>query len=39
MQKLVVSWSGGKDSAMSLYELRRSKQYEVVGLLTTITSD
>ena len=39
MQKLVVSWSGGKDSAMSLYELRRSKQYEIVGLLTTVTSD
>src|SRR5271157_2046687 len=39
MQKLVVSWSGGKDSAMSLYELRRSKQYEVVGLLTTVTRD
>ena len=39
MQKLVLSWSGGKDSAMSLYELRRSKQYEVVGLLTTVTQD
>ena len=39
MQKLVLSWSGGKDSAMSLYELRRSKQYEVVGLLTTVTRD
>jgi uncharacterized protein (TIGR00290 family) len=39
MQKLVLSWSGGKDSAISLYELRRSKQYEVVGLLTTITRD
>ena len=24
---------------MSLYELRRNKQYEVVGLLTTVTSD
>jgi len=39
MQKLVVSWSGGKDSAMSLYELRCSNRYEVVGLLTTITQD
>ena len=39
MQKLVLSWSGGKDSAMSLYELRLSKQYEVVGLLTTVTQD
>jgi hypothetical protein len=24
---------------MSLYELRRNKQYEIVGLLTTVTSD
>jgi uncharacterized protein (TIGR00290 family) len=39
MQKLVLSWSGGKDSAMSLYELRCSNQYEVVGLLTTVTQD
>ena len=39
MQKLILSWSGGKDSAMSLYELRRGKQYEVVGLLTTVTKD
>jgi len=39
MQKLVLSWSGGKDSAMSLYELRRNKQYEIVGLLTTVTQD
>ena len=39
MQKLVISWSGGKDSAMSLYELRCSNQYEVVGLLTTVTQD
>jgi len=39
MQKLVLSWSGGKDSAMSLYELRRNRQYEVVGLLTTVTRD
>ena len=37
MQKLVLSWSGGKGSAMSLYELRRNKQYEIVGLLTTVT--
>jgi uncharacterized protein (TIGR00290 family) len=39
MQKLILSWSGGKDSAMSLYELRRGKRYEVVGLLTTVTQD
>ena len=39
MQKVILSWSGGKDCAMSLYELHRSKEYEVVGLLTTVTRD
>jgi len=31
-----VSWSGGKDSALSLYEIQRSRDYQVVSLLTTI---
>jgi uncharacterized protein (TIGR00290 family) len=35
-EKVVLSWSGGKDSAMALYELRRSERYEVVRLLTTV---
>ena len=39
MEKVVFSWSGGKDCAISLNELRRCKEYEVIGLLTTITSD
>lgn len=34
---VVLSWSGGKDSAMALYELSRSEQYEVVALLTTVS--
>ncbi|MFP5380250.1 MAG: hypothetical protein ACLGHP_10985, partial [Vicinamibacteria bacterium] len=29
-------WSGGKDSALALHELRRSPDLEVVGLLTTV---
>jgi uncharacterized protein (TIGR00290 family) len=41
MQKeAIVSWSGGKDSAMALYELQNNRQYNeflVSGLLTTIT--
>jgi uncharacterized protein (TIGR00290 family) len=37
-EKVVLSWSGGKDSAMALYELRRSHCYEVVSLLTTVAS-
>jgi len=39
MQKLILSWSGGKDCAMALYELQRKHEYEVAGLLTTITKD
>lgn len=35
--KVVMSWSGGKDSALALSELLRSSEIEVVGLLTTIS--
>ncbi len=35
-EKLVFSWSGGKDSALALHELRQSDRYEVVALLTTV---
>jgi uncharacterized protein (TIGR00290 family) len=34
---ILLSWSGGKDSALALHELRKSRQYEVVALLTTVT--
>jgi uncharacterized protein (TIGR00290 family) len=37
--KAIVSWSGGKDSAMALYEIRRAGDWEIQGLLTTITQD
>jgi len=33
---ILLSWSGGKDSAWALHLLRQQPQYEVVGLLTTI---
>lgn len=36
-EKVVLSWSGGKDSAFILYKLLKSPDYEVVSLLTTIT--
>jgi uncharacterized protein (TIGR00290 family) len=35
--KILLAWSGGKDSAMALYELRRMPEVEIVGLLTTVT--
>jgi len=38
-QQIYLSWSGGKDSALALFELSQSERYEVVGLLTTITKD
>lgn len=38
-EKIVLSWSGGKDSAMVLYEIRRSDRYEVVSLLTTVSEE
>lgn len=37
-KRVVVSWSGGKDSAWALYELRRDPLVEVVGLLTTVNA-
>lgn len=36
-QKILLAWSGGKDSALALDELLRIEDYEVVGLLTTLT--
>jgi uncharacterized protein (TIGR00290 family) len=36
-QKILLAWSGGKDSAMALHELRRMPDIDIVGLLTTVT--
>ena len=38
-EKVLFTWSGGKDSAMSLYELRKSHDYQIAALLTSITED
>jgi len=37
MEKVLFAWSGGKDSAISLYEIQKSRKYEILALLTTIT--
>jgi uncharacterized protein (TIGR00290 family) len=37
--KALISWSSGKDSAFSLYEVRRAGEFEVVGALTTVTEN
>ena len=36
-EKIILCWSGGKDSAFALYELKKSEQVEVVALVTTMT--
>jgi uncharacterized protein (TIGR00290 family) len=33
---ILLSWSGGKDSAWALHLLRKSLEFEVIGLLTTV---
>ena len=38
-EKVILSWSGGKDCALALHELGKSNGYEVAALLTTITRD
>jgi uncharacterized protein (TIGR00290 family) len=38
-EKLVLSWSGGKDSAMALHALLDDERYEVVGLLTSVAAE
>jgi len=38
-EKVIVAWSGGKDSALALYEILKSDSYEVLELLTTVTKD
>ena len=39
MERIALSWSGGKDSCMTLHELKQSDRYEVALLLTTVTRD
>lgn len=37
--KVIISWSGGKDSASSLYKIMNENELECVGLLTTFTKE
>jgi len=36
---VVMSWSGGKDSAVALHELLNATQYDVVALLTSVSEE
>jgi diphthamide synthase (EF-2-diphthine--ammonia ligase) len=38
-EKVLLTWSGGKDSAMALYIIQMIHGYEVSALLTTVTKD
>lgn len=39
MKKVLMNWSGGKDSSLCLYYLLKSNDYEVVGLFTSINDE
>jgi uncharacterized protein (TIGR00290 family) len=36
---IILSWSGGKDSALALAELLRTREFEPVALLTSVTRE
>jgi diphthamide synthase (EF-2-diphthine--ammonia ligase) len=38
-EKVLMFWSGGKDSALALYQLNNNPQYEVKGLITTLNRE
>lgn len=38
-EKVIVSWSGGKDCALALHEIQMTGNYEILSLLTTVTED
>jgi uncharacterized protein (TIGR00290 family) len=38
-EKVLLSWSGGKDAALALHELQDSEEYEISALLTTVTEE
>ena len=38
-KNIYLSWSGGKDSSLALYEIQKAGTHNVAALLTTITED
>ncbi len=38
-QPILMSWSGGKDSSMALYQIMLSGHYQVMALLTVLSQD
>ncbi|MCT3670435.1 Dph6-related ATP pyrophosphatase [Elizabethkingia anophelis] len=37
-EKVLMNWSGGKDSAMALYNILNNKNYKIEGLLTSVNA-
>ncbi|MFO7966146.1 MAG: hypothetical protein R6U44_00910 [Archaeoglobaceae archaeon] len=38
-EKVLFTWSGGKDSALALYLIQKEGRYKISALITTITQD
>ncbi len=38
-EKVLLAWSGGKDSALALREILASGEFEIAALVTTVTAD
>ncbi|MHC4644488.1 MAG: Dph6-related ATP pyrophosphatase [Planctomycetota bacterium] len=38
-EKVIVAWSGGKDSTLALHEIIKTEEYEIAVLLTTVTQE
>ena len=38
-ERIIICWSGGKDSAMALHQLQRSGRYEIVTLFTSVAGE
>ncbi len=36
-EKVIFNWSGGKDSALCLYKILKENQFEILGLLTSVS--
>ena len=39
MRQVLMSWSGGKDSCLALYEIQKEQNCRTAALLTTVTRD
>lgn len=38
-EKLLFTWSGGKESALALYKIGKTRKHEITSLLTTMTKE